>query len=71
MKKWDKKCVKNEKNRKYMGEIFSCAKNCWTNENLLAGYDPPVSSKPSNYIEQHLYTELSQPLAPDSVEMLI
>jgi len=54
-----------------MGDIFSCAKNCWTKENMLAAYVPPLNSKPPDYIEQHLYTELMQPLAPGSTDMLI
>ena len=54
-----------------MGEIFSCTKNCWGRENILAQYDLPSIAAPPRYINPHFSTELSQPLAPSSIDMLI
>ena len=52
-----------------MGEIFSCP--CFVKNNLLSSYNPPTHAKPPDYISQQIYTELTEPLAPDSVEMFI
>jgi len=52
-----------------MGEIFSCP--CFIEKNMLSSYEPPTNTIPPDYISQEIYTELTQPLAPDSVEMLI
>ncbi len=58
-----------KKTQIYMGEILSCP--CLIEKNMLSSYEPPTNTIPPDYISQEIYTELTQPLAPDSVDMLI
>ena len=52
-----------------MGEILSCP--CFIEKNMLSSYEPPTDAFPPDYISQEIYAELTQPLAPDSVDMII
>ena len=51
-----------------MGNLFICSKNCWEEPKIGAEYDP---QKYANLPKNHHYAILLEPLAPESIEMLI